>query len=182
MKINVLSFVLLVGCGKNVTYEVPDVVPKTPPGQVFCTLNCDELGGDRKAAPVLLEFEQRNVSHNQVICSEFRLHGSIGKTSLGCNDVPSDPVQVLSKLRNSGDCQRVSFWSETPTPGKFNVNQHPGHYEICEQTGSHIWIDVEDHAGVEDFDDATVDVRAVNGEDIEWRYEEDDKRLFICLQ
>jgi hypothetical protein len=178
----VLSIALLAtACGKQVTYgeEIPNP-DDLPPGQVYCIVDCEELGGDKLKPAIELTFEQRMVGHNQTMCTDFRLHGSVGRTELGCNDNPSAPVTVQSKLRNSGDCQRVTFWTEVENPGNFNVNKHPGHYEICEETGSHIWIDVEDHVGVEDFNDATVDVTTTSSEVLEWQYDGD--KLFICIQ
>lgn len=172
---------ILVSCGKKVTYKGGiDPLKGELQGTIYCVTNCDELGGDTKKPKITLRFEQRTVAHNQQMCSSFRLHGSIGKTDLGCNDAPLPPVEVESKLRDSGDCQRVSFYTEVANPGNFNVNQHPGHYETCQQSGPHIWIDIEDHAGVLDFNDSTVDVHAVSGEALEWLY--DDDKLFICVQ
>lgn len=186
VSINVLAIIsvtllALGACGKQVRYGegIPDV-GDVPSGDVYCVVNCEELDGPKLAPTIDLTFEQPTVAHNQVMCTDFRLHGSVGRTGLGCNDNPSAPVTVQSKLRNSGDCQRVTFWTEVENPGNFNVNKHPGHYEICEETGSHIWIDVEDHVGVEDFNDATVDVTTSSGEVLEWQY--DDGKLFICIQ
>ena len=179
MKIVTLALsVGLVACGKTVTYD--GGVPKNKvPGQVHCLTSCEELGGNTQNSLVDLKFSVPYVSHNQLMCESVKLHGSLGKTFVGCNDGTGTPVTVTSKLRNPGDCQRVTFYTDVPNPGSFNSHQHPGHYEVCEQSGPQIWIDVEDHVGFEDFNDSQMFVTAVNGETLEWKY--DDDKLFICL-
>lgn len=169
---------LFSACGKTVTYNPP--VPADVDKTFHCLVECDELGGDKRAAPIKLRFSQPQVVHNQTLCSSFRLHGSGPKTELGCNDADNPPVEVVSKLRESGDCQRLTLWTEAAVPGDFNINQYPGHYEVCQESGPVIWVDVEDHAGLVDFNDALIEVESVSGETLEWYYEDD--KLFICIQ
>lgn len=175
-----MGVIIVVSCGKSVTYE--GMVPKNETaGQVYCIVECDELGGNTKKALVDLQFSVPKVSHNPLMCESVRLHGSIGKTAVGCNDGTGTPLTVTSKLRNSGDCQRVTFYTDVNSPGPFNSHNHPGHYEVCSESGPIIWVDIEDHVGgAEGFDDSQVLVTALNGATLEWKYEND--KLFICLQ
>ena len=178
----VLGAVSLTTCGKSVMYST--VEPEVP-GTVYCLVNCETYGNDVTSPLVELEFSVPYSSHDQLICSDFRLHSSIGRTSAGCNDGLTQSVTVTSKLRNTGDCQRLTIWSEVTNPGPFNTNNGLGHYEFCRESGPTIWADVEDHAkpgvpGQPDFNDAKLEVRAVNGEVLSWEF--DNGKLFICKE
>ena len=173
----------LATCGKEVIYdEVVEVDVTDDVGAVYCLLGCESVGDEVLRPLVELEFSVPTTNHNQQMCESVRLHGTMGKTVIGCNLVgnPHGPVTVTSKLRNPGDCQRVTLYTEMASPGNVNSNQHPGHYEVCTETSDTIWADVEDWVGVEDFNDSQFRIRATGGQLLEWNIG-NNGQLFICV-
>jgi hypothetical protein len=168
-------------CGKEVTYNRTKV--PTPAGvDILCaTASCNELGGNTLQTKkyVKLSFRLLPESHNQVMCSSVTLHGSLPSTSLGCNNAPIAPVVVTSKLKNPGDCQRLTLATTVPNPGPINVNKHPGHFQICEYNGPVITLNSDDLEGALDWNDNTLEVSALDGQTIEWKWS--NNKLFVCL-
>lgn len=179
MRVLLLLVVLLAtACGKHVEFGVTG--DGKLEGRIYCVTNCQTGNGPTLSPLVRLEFSLNNsVSHNQELCTSFRSPGSVGKTPLGCISQPLAPVLITSKLRNPGDCQGVTLYTEATVLGNFNSNQHSGHYEFCSQSGNHIWVGIEDHAGVIDFNDSQVDITAVDGQILEWH--EENGEYLICV-
>lgn len=190
---------ILASCGKTVEYTgTPN---GTPDAVDYCLINCEELPGPTQTGPtsptptptpsptpapnnpIVIEVKQIVTDHNKVLCSTVQLHGSGSPVNVGCNNAPATPVNLTSKLKNSGDCQRVTIKTASANPGNFDTTKFPGHYDVCEDGSTKVWVNVENFNtdGVTDWNDALIEFRNVtNTKQLNWQWKND--KLYLCVE
>lgn len=142
-------------------------------GLVTCGDTTYQIPSPQIVQPVKVTFTQLERNHNKDLCTKVSLSGSGSQRDLGCVDSPALPQTFISQLYFEGDCQQLAFYSKIPGELNVNSNKHPQNYALTE-TG----IAVEDLLGVDDYDDALIDIEVDRGS-LEYIYQ--GTKLYICL-